>query len=138
MPQMLLDKFKSTLKDSNLSELEMSFNFNCTPDEFKLIMDGHKAYTEAQELVMLRFLFKQGKGVRPVIIPNHEVSVIGMNGGESENNTIPIRHSGLQFIIAPSGMYKQGTGAIFMSPEDYELYKSKKLMVKLDEIDPLI
>lgn len=57
----LLDEFKKTMQDSKISEFEMSLNFQCSPDIFRMIMDGRKPYTEENELVMFRFILKERK-----------------------------------------------------------------------------
>lgn len=57
----LLERFKQVLKDSKISEVEMSWNFKCSPEDFQAILTSVKPYSQEHELVMLRFIFKEAK-----------------------------------------------------------------------------
>lgn len=145
----LLERFKETLKDSKITELEMSWTFRCSSDDLKLILEGKKSYTNEQELIMFRFILKERKirsafqvmedffkgeeniatiskeDVEKIVgrIEREHAKVLGSKQGKG--NYSLETHSGVEIIVTPSSMYKDGHGALFLSANDYEAYRNK-------------
>lgn len=71
-----VEAFKTALKGSNTSELEMSWNLKMQEMDFKALMAGEMQPSQEQENLMLKFIFKNS-----LIIHN---SHIGNNGDRYE------------------------------------------------------
>lgn len=66
----VIDVFKSVLAESNVSELEMSWNLKMSLERFKAILTGEKKCTDQEEQVMIRFIVKQNQDIMIYLTPN--------------------------------------------------------------------
>lgn len=68
----VVEAFKATLEQSNLSHLEMSWSMEMDGSQFKQLLSGEVKPTEKQELDMLRFIFKSTRKPAPFVTASND------------------------------------------------------------------